>query len=107
MIKIKQGNTFSLDVVVTENKVPIDITLWNIRSQLRKSGVLTDELLVSRVNDASGHYKLTESEHGVTTSWEVGTHDCDIEYYIGDEILSTETFIIEVQESVTRDEPVV
>ena len=102
MIKIKRGDTFKLTNVVTNEGTALDIsTGWSIRSQIRKDDVLIDELVPLITDGVNGVYTLTESSTGVTESWEVGFYECDIEYTVSGEVLSTETFMIEVVKDIT------
>lgn len=103
MIKIKQGDTFELTNVLTDTAtgLAVDITTWTIRSQIRKSGVLIETLTPTITDGAAGIYTLSESAPGVTTSWEVGNYECDIEYTNGGVVISTETFCIQVAKDIT------
>lgn len=90
IFKFKRGDTFIL-----ECEVPVDLTGWSVRSQIRSGDKLVATLvflLVSSTVDSST-YKLTFED---TTEWPIGKLNCDIEYTTNlGQIISTETFYVE------------
>lgn len=98
-IKFKRGNSFILACQYKGGP----ITGWTIKSQLRKNGELVAELTVTIVNDATGDFKLEYS--GDTLIWPASSLSCDIRYTTDTgQVISTETFLIEVVKEITHDE---
>lgn len=102
-IKFKRGDTFLRNCQISENGVPIDITGWTIRSQIRdKSGVLVDNLVTSITNAATGSYTINKSAVS-TASWIVGDHFMDIEFTTSaGSVMSTETVRIKIETDITK-----
>lgn len=102
-IPFKRGDDFVLNIEVTENDVPVPITGWTVRSQIRKGSSLLANLIYTAVDETTGKYKLKCSK-SLTKLWDIGTYDCDIEYTntLG-ETVSSETFQIQVIADITRD----
>lgn len=99
-IPFKRGDTFLVEGSVSDNAVPVDLTGWTIRSQVRNGEALVADLGVTITNAAAGQYQLTKND---TTSWPVKDLSCDIEYTTDSgQIVSTETFTISCKADVTR-----
>jgi len=102
MLRIKQGDTFSLDAVVKGDGVALDITGWAVACELRtRAGTLIDTLTATVTSAASGLYTLAESAAGVTASWQVGVLEFDVKYTLSGVVVHTETVPIEVERRVT------
>lgn len=96
ILKFKRGDTFILECTV-----PVNLTGWTVRSQVRYGETLVDSLTfeIVSVGAESSQYKLTRD---ITTDWPVGKLNCDIEYTTDqDQIISTETFFIECEKDST------
>lgn len=99
-IKIKQGDTFSLKNKVTDGSGNVNLTGWQIKSQIRDASTLIAELTPTVTSAANGEYTLTFV--GDTSTWPVKKLRCDIQYTTNvSHIVSTETFLIDVEVGVT------
>ena len=103
MIEHKRGDTFELVVEVTLNDDLVDLTEWEIRSQIRDSSKhLLKELDIEPVNLAEGVFRLTATD-AETRLWSPGGYFCDIEFTDeGEFVISTQTFPITITRDVTR-----
>lgn len=93
----KRGDTFILEATVND-----DITGWNIKSQVRQGTHLVADLIVTVLSatPTSSVYSLFLED---TTDWPVDRLMCDIQYTTDEgQIISTETFTIEVQKDITQ-----
>jgi hypothetical protein len=100
----KRGDTFEVVVDFTLNGQVVDITGWQVRSQIRSATkTLLKELDIVRLNDVTGTFSLnaTSSE---TEAWQPGAYDCDIEFIdqLGF-VISSDTFSVSVIRDITRD----
>lgn len=96
VIRHKRGDTFDYEAALTEGKngPPIDITGWEIRSEIRSgSQQLIAELSVEIFDAVNGKYALTS---GSTTGWPVGNAFMDVEYAENGKIKSTETISVQI-----------
>lgn len=102
-IKFKRGDTFLRNCQISENGVPIDITGWTIRSQIRdSSSVLIDNLVTEITNAVTGSYKISKLAAS-TASWSVGSHFMDIEFTTSaGSVMSTETVRINIETDITQ-----
>lgn len=108
--EFKRGDTFRLTGQVSERPggvLPIDITDWTIRSQMRTAdGDLLGDMVVTVTDAAAGRFNLRCDD---TTAWPPGLARMDIEYTDGGGvILSTDTLnfqIIPDQTLPAPDEP--
>jgi len=103
-LKIKRGDTFSIDAVVIGDDVPIvgGIAAWTISCVIKtRASVLVDTLAFTLLDAVACTYRLTESEVGVTSSWPLDELQADIKYVIGATVVHTERFFIQVNPSVT------
>jgi len=93
-LTFKRGDTFTIQC-----NIELDITGWLIESQIRSGDKLITVLELELVNPLTGIYKL---KHVDTKLWPVGELQCDIQYTTNTgQIISTETFIIEVMKDIT------
>ena len=103
---VKQGDTLTLACVYKENGVPVDVTNFTIRAQLRdSSGSLVLNLPISKANQATnpGVFVLG-SNTPPNPELPVDELSCDIEFADGDGVVrSTQTFNIPIVEDVTHD----
>lgn len=101
-IPLKRGDTFVLEATAQQNGSPQDLTGWAIRSQVRNGSNLVAELDVSYTDRKAGRYRLA-CLASATQDWPVKALDCDIEYTSpAGQVVSTETFKIDVKADVTR-----
>ena len=79
-----------------------DISLWTVNSQLRRNDTLIHEFTIESVELTTGQIALV-ADKTVTALWEPREHVVDVQF-ISDTgfVNSTQTFIINVQEDVTR-----
>ena len=95
---IKRGDTFLLACVYREGGIPASLTGYTIRSQMRgQDFVTTLEAVIGNQTTAPGSFTLRAID-----VLPVGVHECDIEFATGGAIRSTQTFLVPVQEDVTR-----
>lgn len=105
-LNMKRGDTFRYraqatvsDGLIPPAQIPLDLTGFLIKAQVRKGTELIAELVVTRTNDILGEYMLSLAD---TTLWPVKTLVCDIQYTTDDlQIISTETFEIAVEKDIT------
>lgn len=101
MFTIKRGDTFALEASAKEGAVAQNITGWTIRSHVRRGNTLIADLTVTYLDRPGGIYRLSAPLG--TTGWPVGELRQDIEYTTASgQIASTETFVFECVEDVTR-----
>jgi len=101
-INFKRGDTFVVQCTLKQTGVPQSLAGWTVKSQVRtqQSLRLVAELSFSVVDDRQGIYQLHCSD---TTDWPTGTLVCDIQYTTPNaQVVSTDTFTIEVQPEVTK-----
>lgn len=97
-LQFKRGNSFVLACQYKGGP----ITGWTIKSQIRKNGELIAELVTTIVDASQGTFKLEYA--GDTSDWPATSLSCDIRYTTASgQIISTETFLIEVQKQVTHE----
>jgi hypothetical protein len=90
VFKFKRGDTFILGC-----EVGVNLSLWEVRSQVRHGDKLVATLVYTLVSSSAelSQYKLHFDD---TTDWPIGKLNCDIEYTTDTgQIISTETFFIE------------
>lgn len=99
-LKLKSGNTFSLQNRVTNQSGPVNLSGWVIKSQVRDGQTLVANLTATITDAGSGEYSLKFV--GSTSTWPVKKLRCDIQYRTSDGVVvSTETFFIDVEQGVT------
>jgi len=97
----KRRNTF-----VITNYIPLAFgsTLTSIRSQIRRGENLVYDLSPSieilPPTDTEYVYRFS-APSSATENWPIRELLCDIEYRVGVNIASTETFIIDVERNIT------
>lgn len=102
-INIKRGDTYELSGTLTDDQgSPINLTGWQIASQIRtQDGTLVAVLVPVVDNAAEGAYRLTFP--GDNSTWPVGFHHQDVEYTDSQgKRISTETITVNVVEDITR-----
>lgn len=95
LVKLRGFNT-SLDA-----NYYVDISDWDISASLRWGPKYISDLNVSIDPDNQGLFHLTQTPE-VTSLWVPRKLKCDIEFQHNQTIVSSETFIIEVQEDQTH-----
>lgn len=101
-IPLKRGDTFLLEATAQMDGAPQDLTGWAIRSQVRNGANLVEELDVAHTDRQAGRYRLA-CPASATQEWPTKPLDCDIEYTSpSGQVVSTETFKIDVKADVTR-----
>ena len=103
-LRHKRGDTFQYDCVLRSKKngPAIDISGWQIRSQLRdlKDGLIC-EFTVEILESADGHYRLSAPD---TRRWSPGNAAMDIEYRDAQGVIrSTETLNVLILKDETHD----
>ena len=102
MIDIKRGDTFIIQVQVSQDSTGIDIYGWTIKSQIKKGSTLIEELTYTPVDLSTGVYQLS-CIPTKTALWPVGVLDCDIQYTTTTgQVISTDTFQINVIKDITQ-----
>ena len=101
---IKQGTTFSLPVKVRPfiyNTPVVDLTGWVIKSQLRQSEKLIDNLLCEFVNISQGLALITAGA-SMTANWPAVQLSMDIKMTSPDGIsVVTSTMTLLVEKAIT------
>lgn len=100
---VKRGDTFTLACTYKQNGVAVNVTDFNIRSQVRdSSGALVEELTATKANQTTnpGVFVLSAAD---PMNWPVDVLSCDIQFSDSDDVVrSTQTFQIPVIEDVTQ-----
>jgi len=103
-LRHKRGDTFQYDCVLRSKKngPAIDISGWQIRSQLRDlKDALICEFTVEFLESADGHYRLSAPD---TRRWSPGNAAMDIEYRDAQGVIrSTETLQVLILKDETHD----
>ena len=103
-MKFKRGDTFKRDVQLTDSNndnLPIPITDWDIRCQLRYGNVLAADVNVEITDAAAGEFTLSMASI-LTETLNPRTYHCDVEFYLPDvSKVSSQTFHIIVEKDVT------
>lgn len=100
----KRGDTLYWDVRVTEgaSDVPVDITGWQMACQIRRLGVLVDDLAAVSVTPQAGRFALTLPA-GDSQAWPVGYCEGDVQMTDPSGVrVSSSTIIIRVVEDLTQ-----
>jgi hypothetical protein len=100
-VRIKQGETFSIDGHYLEDDgvTPRSLTGVTLKSQIRFQSQLIAALDVTVLDEEQGLYRLTAP--GGTLSWPVSTLYWDIKEESGGVSRITETNFIEVEKAIT------
>lgn len=103
IITHKQGDTLEWVITLMDGEFPADISLWDIRAQVRAGDTLIFNLTVTVVSAIMGQFRLSATA-AQTDLWPAGSLSCDVEFTDADSnVFSTETFTITVLEDVTHD----
>jgi hypothetical protein len=100
-IDIKRGDTFSLDCSLQQAGVPVNLTGWQIASQVRGSGgQLVHDFAATITVPAAGQYRLGPVP---TDKWPPGGLSMDIRYTdAAGAVFTTQTIPIQVQGAITQ-----
>jgi hypothetical protein len=100
-IKLKQGETFSLDgqYLDDDGVTPKSLTGVTLKSQIRFHGALVATLAVTILDANQGLYRLT-APNG-TDSWPVSSLQWDIKESVDGVDKLTETHTISIEKAVT------
>jgi len=97
---IKQRDSILFYCRYAENGDPVDITHYEIRSQVRASnGSLVDSMTVAPLNQTTHPGQFTLA---ATHEWPVGRHVCDVVFSANGQVRTTETFEIQIIDRVTE-----
>lgn len=104
-LDFKRGDTLAIDCTRTNAAgAPVDLTSCTITSQVR-SGGFADDLVVTVTDATGGLFTLTRNP-AATALWPVSGEEslllCDVQFAIGDAVVSSETFAIRVLEDITQ-----
>jgi len=97
LLRIKRGATFRHVHVF-----PADLTGFTITGQARRDNVVTN--FVVRLLDpttAKASFVEISVPAATTDTWPLGTMKADLKFVMGDEVVYTETLIIQVLEEIT------
>ncbi|UGV19953.1 head morphogenesis protein [Pseudomonas phage Pa BHU-15] len=72
-----RGDSFVVQGRVSQDGIPVDITDWVIRSQVRNGSEVVAELVISMTDATKGLYRAEALD---TTNWPLVTLDIDIHY---------------------------
>lgn len=98
-----RGDDFKITMTLTDpqnNNAPVDITNWNITSQVRYARRLVDDLTITLVDGVNGVFSIEKASVD-TAAWPVRTLKCDIQFDRFEGRISSNTFMIEVAEDQT------
>lgn len=103
-ISHKRGDTFTLGASWNVNGSLVDLSSYEIRSQVRTpTGSLVESLLVAVADQETNTGEFTISASAAQTrAWPLAALECDIEFVLDDVVVSSETFGIDVVKDVTR-----
>ena len=102
MLKLKQGESFSLDGQYQEDDgiTPKALTGVTITSQIRNKNNLVATLMVEIVDELQGRYRLSASEG--TTEWPIGMSHWDVKYSLYGVVRLTDTVSISIERAITK-----
>jgi hypothetical protein len=100
-IDIKRGDTLSLDCTLQQAGAPINLTGWQIASQVRgASGQLVHSFEATITAPAAGQYRLGPVPTG---QWPTGGLSMDIRYTdAAGAVFTTQTVPVQVQEAISQ-----
>lgn len=99
----KQGDTFEWIVTLTDDQLPVDITSWGIRAQIRNNDTLVATLTITKTDPTNGVFTASATA-AQTDTWAAGSHRCDIEFTDDNSVvLSTNTFEVNILEDISHD----
>lgn len=97
----KAGATFELDCTLEFDGAPVDISGWDIRSEIRdRSNALIATPSATITDGPKGRFKLYKGDTG---DWSPGTLVTDIRYAFNGKDLYSETVYIRVLDAVTEE----
>jgi hypothetical protein len=102
----KRGDTLSLSCQwLDSDNNPIDLTGYTITSQVRAVGFV-DDLTITVTSAVDGQFVLSATATD-TSSWPVTSSQasrtfCDIQFQVGPNVVSSETFQVIVIEDITQ-----
>jgi hypothetical protein len=102
----KRGDTLSLSCQWTDsNNTPINLTGYTITSQVRAVGFV-DDLTIVITSAVSGQFVLsataTDTSTWPVTSSQASRTFCDVQFQVGSDVVSSETFQVIVLEDITQ-----
>ena len=98
-----RGDDFKITMTLTDpqnNNAPVDITNWAITSQIRYARRLVDNFIVTLEDGLNGVFSISRASTD-TANWPTRTVKCDIQFDRSEGRISSNTFLIEVQEDQT------
>lgn len=97
----KRGDTFVISAqYCQDNGTPASLAGYSIKSQLRDQGDnLVHEFTISVTDEALGKFSFAPVD---TSLWPLGTLMMDIQYTVGDAIVSTDKIELDIVKKVTR-----
>lgn len=99
-MKIKRGDTLAFYVNFKDASGE-PIAYENIKCQIRRlDGTLLSELVITET-ETTGRYLFYA---GATDDFGLGSYESDIQVVVDDKVISSETFIIDVDKDITREE---
>lgn len=99
-IEFKRGDTFTLSCLYKVDGSPSSVDSIDIQCQLRTStGSLVHDFVVTK-DVAIGSFVISASAL-TTSSWPVTVLRCDIQFTEVDNVRSTQTFFVKVDEEIT------
>lgn len=99
----KRGDTFLLACTYKENATPVDLSDFDIQSQVRDSmGALVEQLVVSLADQGTAPGVFTLAPSSNPPDWPVDLLTCDVQFTKDGVVRSTQTFEIPVEQDITR-----
>jgi len=95
------------EVAVTDAQAAYDAAIlmntlgWGIASQIRWCGRLQDNLTIVRIDDDTAKFAIT-ADSAVTALWKPREYDVDVKFTRVSGKISSETFILDVEQGVTQ-----
>lgn len=99
-----RGDDFKITMTLTDpqnNNAPVDISTWTITSQVRYARRLVDDLVIVVEDGPNGVFSITKGTAD-TALWPTRTLKCDIQFDRTEGRISSNTFLIEVEEDQTQ-----
>ena len=100
---VKRGDTFAVGCLAfTADRIPQDLTDVEIQSQIRRGTASSklQDLTVTKADQSTnpGEFSLVSMS---TDDWPIGTCYCDIQFVLGEVVISSETIEITVLRDIT------
>ena len=101
-INVKRGDTLSLDCTRTDSAGSV-VPLSGSGAAEMTSFVndTTISLNYSVLDAGAGQFRVS-APAAETINWSLGVYHCDIEFTVGSDVQSTETFLINVTKDITN-----